>query len=112
MWPVASMFDTVASEYGWTDDEMLDVTLSRMRIAVKLITQRKREEAEFALLIAEIHAKSIVSALSGLAQTKKGSKQIAKFADHLSFIDKPQKRRKVPSTESVERLFGDGRPNR
>jgi hypothetical protein len=100
------MFDLLQKEYGWTDDQILDLTLGRLKVALRVITDRRSEEQRARLLLAEAHARAIIGALPGLAWTRKASKSIADLAKSLSFIPKDERPAKpLPSAEKLEGMF-------
>lgn len=99
------MFDLLSSEYGWTDEQMLELTLARLRLSVEMVQERRREEHEVHLAIAQVHAQAIVGAMPGLAQSKKAGKAIAKYASKLAFVKRPKE---LPRYEDVMRLFQRG----
>lgn len=101
-----TFFDLISSEYGWTDDQILDLTLQRVRIAVEKIAERRRKEDEFRLLIAERITQSVIGAMVGLATSRRSGKQLMKLARSLRFFDREGEEDDLPSTEMMEHLFG------
>lgn len=104
-WQLSPAFDLIASEYGWTDEQCLNLTLARIRIAVSCISERHAERARFELKVAEMNATAIIAALPALAQSKAGGKSIQRYVKHLSFWREKPKERELPSTETLERMF-------
>jgi len=100
------LFDRISSEYGWTDDQILDLTLQRLRIAIDKIAERRKEEDQFRLLIAERIAQSVIGGMVGLANSKKSGRQLMKLAKTLRFFDRENEETELPPTEMVEELFG------
>jgi hypothetical protein len=110
--PWSRTFDLVSAEYGWTDDQILDLTplrLHRIATAIGL-----RQEAEFRRL-ARLQAaatRAVVAAVHGAAGNKKGVKAAEKVellapedtVDDLA--DRLAPRAEV-STEAVIALLGE-----
>ena len=99
-----TIFDLISAEYGWTDDQILDLTLGRIRLALESIEVRRNHGREFQLMVAEAITKTIVGAMPALAQSKKAGKSLANMAKHLSFLPRDREE-SLPSTQSVERMF-------
>src|SRR3990167_9274508 len=103
---VAAAFDLLSSEYGWTDEQILDLTLGRLLRCVRAVNARRTAEFRQQVRLTEEHARLIVNALAGLAQTKKAGQAIESFARKLSLLPPEERKPELPSTATVERLFG------
>ena len=89
----------ISSEYGWTDDQVLGLRLARFRQVRDVIWERRREDLHRELEVREMELRTICSFVAGSAGNKDGVKAAARIK---LFKRKP----KLPSTESVMRLFG------
>ena len=104
--PFARTFDLIASEYGYTDDYMLDLTLRRMRQMREVILIRKAAEWRKRVNLEELKSRVVTSAVHGAAGNKKGAKQ----AFDLKFIpdeddENDGKRPKINSEARVAKVF-------
>jgi len=106
--PWSERFDLIASEYGWTDDQILDLTPARLRLVSEAVGRRLFRESGHRAMLSELHAKAIVNGLAGLAQSKKGSKGIQKYAKSLRFWTRDDEVEELPSTASIKRMFPGG----
>ncbi len=106
--PWSERFDLIASEYGWTDDQILDLTPARVRLCSEAIARRLFTESGHRAMLQELHAKAIIVGLAGLAQSKKGSKGIQKYAKSLQFWKRDDEVEELPTTESIKRMFPSG----
>lgn len=98
--PFASTFDLILSEYaGYTDQSLLQVTLTRLRQMREIIFRRRREELHRELEIRENELRTICQFIAAA----QGQKKLAKQAAGLKLYRRP---RAMPSTERVERMFG------
>ena len=108
------MFDLILSEYaGYTDDSLLDVTMDRIRQMAEVITERRKRTTENDVrqlaVVAQVHATALGAVLGGLAPTKEAAKGIRKVVqsfDFLKFLGLAEKKKAIPSTDSVMRAFG------
>ena len=103
----AGFFDLISSEYGWTDEEILELTLGRLHQIMEAVMARRGREFEERVRIAEAQSKAIVGAMPGLAFSTKASKAVAKYARKLEFL--PPKKKELPSTEALEELLSGRR---
>jgi len=101
----AAVFDLISSEYGWTDEQILELTLRRMRMAVDAIDVRLAAEREFRVTIAEAITISIIGAMPALAQSKKAGNALAKMAKKISFMAREKDEPEPPSTAMIESMF-------
>lgn len=104
--PLAATFDLISSEYGWTDDQILDLTVSRLRLVQDVILMRKGEEFVERASLAEAHAVAIVGAMPALAQSPRSGRSIQKYIKKIRLFERTKKKKELPSYESVKRLFG------
>lgn len=105
-WPVAAVFDVVATEYGWTDAQILDLTLGRLKVTLRVIADRKQEEQKTRLRLAENHARAIIGAMPGLAWSRKAGNSIRRVAESLNFLPGEKREKPLPTVEDVKGLFG------
>lgn len=112
-WPLAAIFDLIQGEYGWTDEHLLGLTLGRMKLISKILVERKAEEHRARMILAQEHARAIMSVLPGLAQSKKANRSMRRAAEAFTLLPDDEKTRteKMPSVDQVERLFAGGRRN-
>lgn len=106
--PLTRTFDLLASEYGWTDDYILDRTLGRIRLAVDAIATRFKSDRQRELLLAELTVKGIVGALPAIGSTKGAGKAIGKYMKSLQFWkdeEEDPKPRPLPSEHQIEEMF-------
>jgi hypothetical protein len=83
----AQVFDLISSEYGWSDDEILDKTLRRIRQIVAAITLRKLEETRNYRLV--ISWQTRVLAMVTAAAGSNPSEDLMKYAANVT-IDKEE----------------------
>jgi len=102
---LAAAFDLISSEYGWTDDQILDLTLSRLWLVQEMILDRKREEQMWQATMLEQHAKATLGGMVALTWDRKAARSLQKYAQKLQFVKRPKE---LPSFEQVKRLFGGG----
>ena len=77
--PFARTFDLILSEYaGYTDESLLQVTLSRLHQMRAVIMERKREDRMQQLILEETKLRVLASSIHGAAGSKKGAKAAAK----------------------------------
>lgn len=66
----------IASEYSWTLDNILDLTLNQLNIQLVRIGERKKQESMTTAILMRI---SVIGAMS-----KEGARQFDKFVKNLS----------------------------
>jgi len=103
VYPLGSVFDLIQSEYGWSDDQILDLTLPRLRMVVEVIDSRLREERRTDLMKLELQTKAILAGLGVAAQSKGQLSYLRKLISKLSFV--PDREEELPSMEAVEAMF-------
>lgn len=101
--PWAATLDLIASEYGWTDDQILDLTLPRMRQIREVILARRDAEFRKTVMVEEIKVRHLVSATFAAANNKKGA--AAGAAIELLQKAPDEKKSKVPTTQQVSSVF-------
>lgn len=101
--PWAATFDLIASEYGWTDEQILDLTLARMRQIREVVLRRRDAEFRKTVRLEEIKVRHLVSATFAAARNKKGAQQAAS----IEFMerDETEKKRTVPTIRQISRMF-------
>lgn len=101
--PWAATLDLIASEYGWTDDQILDLTLARVRQIREVILARRDAEFRRNVTLEEVKVRHLVSATFAAANNKKGA--AAGAAIELFQRDEDAKKSKVPTTARVSSVF-------
>lgn len=105
------MFDRVSSEYGWSDDQILDTPVRRLRQISAAIAER----LDFKALVAESHVewqtKVLASYVAAIAPSGKGAKKLLAHVDALSMRPRPEKdpeekAKELPDTRAVMVAFG------
>jgi hypothetical protein len=67
--PFAEAFDLISSEYGWTDEQILDTPLCRLVQISSAISQRKDDEFYVRTRVIEWHARAVsVVVASGISE--------------------------------------------
>jgi hypothetical protein len=101
--PWAATFDLIASEYGWTDEQILDLTLGRMRQIREVILMRRDADYRRTVRLEEMKVRNIVAATFAAAGNRKG----ARGAEGISFLppDEAEKKSKVASIKQVSKVF-------
>lgn len=97
--PFARSFDLISNNYGWTDDQILDLTLQRMRQIREVIFERRAEARRLDLRDKESELRILASYM---AQNKKAAKQ----AEKITLLKAPKGKAVVPSFERAVGLFG------
>lgn len=97
--PFARTFDLLASEYGWTDETVLDLTLGRLRQCREIVFERQAEERRRDLSVREVE-------LRILAQFMAQSPEAAKDAQRIELLDRPKDLTAEPATGSYEKALG------
>jgi hypothetical protein len=72
--PFARTFDLLSAEYGWTDDQILDLTLTRMRQCREICFQRLAERRDWEIDLAEAVTKQLVMHVRAAAGDRRASK--------------------------------------
>lgn len=97
--PFARTFDLIAQEYGWTDGQILDLTLSRMKQIRSVIWERRAEERRLTLRDKEAELRTLASFM---AQTR----DAARAAQRIRLLKRPKGAPSMPDTDTVLQLFG------
>lgn len=102
--PFARTFDLISAEYGWTDEQILDLTLARMRQIREVIGIRQSVDLRSRVRLEEAKVQQLVAATHAAAGNKKG----AKAASAIRFLPDTEEERKakVISTAEATRVFG------
>lgn len=103
--PFARTFDLIASQYGWTDEEILDLTMARMRQVREVIWERQAEDRRNDLTVREIELRTLAGYIAGAAGDKQGVKNAAKIRLVPPDPAAPRQIRPIPF-ERAQRLFG------
>jgi hypothetical protein len=91
--------DLIASEYGWSDDVILDTTMPRLRQIQEMILARQDDERQFLLKLEEVKLQVLAGAVHGAAGNKRGVKAASK-------IKLARRDREIADYDKVARLFG------
>lgn len=104
--PFARTFDLISEQYGWTDEQILDLTMARMRQCRAVIWERQAEERRRALSVEQYKLRTLASFM---ARTKKAAKSIGEIVLVPPETDvttgKPKPRRVITYAEA-RRFFG------
>lgn len=77
--PFARSFDLIAGEYGWTDDQILDLTLGRMRQIREVIWERQEQDRRRELRVREIELQTLASYIAASGGSKEGVRSASKI---------------------------------
>lgn len=100
--PFARTFDLLASEYGWSDDQILDLTLGRMRQVREVIWERLAEDRRRALKDKEAEVKTLASFMAQSREALAAAKAIRMVEDD---EDETPQIRPIPY-DQARRMFG------
>lgn len=105
--PWSRTFDLVSAEYGWTDEQILDLLPTRLRRIAEAITLRNEAEFRRYARLQAAATRSIVAAVHGAQGHKAGVKQAEKIQliDPEPTVDDLLPKPEV-STEDALRMFG------
>lgn len=97
--PFARTFDLIAKNYGWTDDQILDLTLVRMRQIREVIFEREAETRRQSLSDKETE-------LRILASYTARSNEALKSAQRIALLARPKDKPVLPDFDRAMSLFG------
>lgn len=108
--------DLIANAYGWTDDQILDLTLPRLRLAVAAISKRSNADREFQIRLAEMVTQFLAAGF-GVMVDKKGASKFEKWLKSIKFMNDPEPKdkkgyfqgRKIPDATKLMRSLGGRR---
>jgi hypothetical protein len=83
--PYARTFDLISAEYGWTDDQILDLTIARLRQIRDVILERQGEDRRADLTVREVELRTTTQFIAAAA----GSKQLVSQADKVRLLPPP-----------------------
>lgn len=110
---MTAIFDLVSKEYGWTDDQILDLTIGRLRQVTDAISVRRQARWRETLIVLQEHARVIVGGMAGTAFSQKAADGIIRYAERLRLVaDEDDDMKRLPKTRDVERLFNASRRTR
>ena len=98
MW--ARTFDLISSQYGWTDAQILDLTLARLLQVRDVLLARLAEDWKRQVMLVERQTQYLVGASFGAA----GDKKAGKKAEKVRFLAGENVVRPAPA-ERLERMF-------
>ncbi len=110
----ARAFDLVASEYGWSDDQILDLTVARLRQIVQAITVRqasfdKRNRAYITWQTKELSSFIAAAGSSSAEQADALMGAVSKISmDPADEVEEAPKENLPGSYERAMSLFGPG----
>lgn len=99
--PFARTFDLLSSEYGWTDDQILDLTMPRLRQVRDVIIERQREQRYRRLVDKENEVRT-------LAQFSAQTEEAQAAAQSIEFVQPPAGQKKpvrMVSTSMLRKMF-------
>lgn len=108
--PWAATFDLISSEYGWSDERILDLTLGRMRQIREVIMSRRDADWRRQVHLEEAKLRHLVAATMAAANNRKGAAQ----AGEITLIEPTEdeaaavKKDRVASTAAVSQMFPAG----
>lgn len=70
--PFARSLDLIAAQYGWTDDQILDLTMQRMAQIRQVIWERQAEDRRKELSVREVELRTLASYIAASAGNKAG----------------------------------------
>jgi hypothetical protein len=85
----------ISTEYGWTDEQILDLPLARFHQIQDLIISRRRAEREQQVRLVELQTRYLVSAFSG-----------KKAADAVTFLPPEPRQRVLPTVDDLTARYG------
>lgn len=103
------MFDLLSAEYGWTDGQILDLTLPRLWLARDAVFARRRADQRRQAELVELQTRHIAQAVLAAA----GDKKADKHASQISFFgddDGPRQSSKPRPAPVRQVVAGAGRP--
>jgi hypothetical protein len=97
-------FDRIITEYGWSDEYVLDLTMRRFRWAIEAIERRLAAELKAHVLLVEAQTRTIAQGFKVLVDKKGGSK-FDKWIGQIRFW-------KDPAEDELDEVAGTfrGRP--
>lgn len=102
--PFARTFDLIAGEYGWTDEQILNLTLGRMRQIREIIWERTDQDRRRELRVREVELQTLASYIAGAGGNKEGVKSAQRI--RLVPPEPGEKVVKMIPYEKARRLFG------
>lgn len=100
----------MSSEYGWSDDRILDTPVRRLRQISAVIAERRDQQARIAESYIEWQTKVLASYISAIAPSKKGAEKLLERVDALSMRatakTASEKVQELPDARAVMLAFG------
>jgi hypothetical protein len=91
------VFDLVSAEYGWRDEEILEVPLCRLRQIADTIRRRQERDRHERLIVAEWQARSVSSFVASAAGAWGDASELVQAAQELSIFGDSQDGDRVPA---------------
>ena len=88
-WRLSETFDLVSHAYGWTDEQILELTPKRLRLIQEAIGERLLDDRRYQAHLAERHARAVAQGF----RTMVGKKEAAAFdrwVDSIKFWRTPE----------------------
>lgn len=105
MRPFARSFDLISSAYGWTDDQVLDLTMARMRQIREVIWERQAEESRRDLSVREVELRIMASYMAQSEDALASAREIRLLPpDDATPTEKP-----MIGFEQAKAMFSGGR---
>lgn len=93
--------DMLSAHYGWTDNEILDLTPRRFRLALDSIQARMKRDRNFQKGLAEAVTKTLASGFKVMVP-KKGESKFDRWIKGIKFTDPEETE---PSGELTDKTF-------
>lgn len=99
--------DLIAEQYGWTDDQILDLTMQRMSQIRSVIWERQKEDRNKELSVREYELQTLAAYVAASAGNKKGLDNVSKISLVPSEVEKKKPLKYVPFNQA-KRWFPGG----
>lgn len=103
MRPFARTFDLISSAYGWTDDQVLDLTMSRIRQTREVIWERQAETRSRDLSVREVELRTLASFMAQSEEAQAVAAQIRLLPPEESG---PTERPMIPFADAQRMMSG------
>ena len=100
--PFARSFDLISGAYGWTDDQVLDLTMARMRQVREVIWERVAEERRAVLTVKQFELRTLASFMAQTEEAGAAASTIQLLAPDPDEVDDS----KFIPFEKAQRWFG------
>lgn len=93
----------IQSQYGWSDDEVLNMTIGRLRQVAQAISARLRVESLERRMLVEWQTKALASYLAALSQSEEGARALFNNIKNLSLTGEVSEEEQ-PEPASMDRI--------